>query len=434
MVRGSALRLNGEETEISLAGSDSEQLFSARYVKTCLAAADPGAPVFCFLRLIRMDGVEINDDELINRETLEEGQLHYVLLKMDAKCDQKQLPVLAMDPEECFDPRLILTVAHKIWVENDRDASAESLCRYFCVAWKEAVMRLPHADANETICEETWLSKLLKLVWEVAETEDCRGYCWEGQFITYLGDDFIDLAHDTVGKTAIQFVKEKLEAGTVEQAFETENDLKDILWKLIRQDDGLRGHPSLGGLRFGLGAELMLQLIEKGLPRWVWASPVGEFDDNLLQHILVPVKHGPLCDHGKTLAESKLCIALAERFNLEEFCHHNSAEGQNALCLAADFAFNLQDAVENKSFFWRHLVDDVAPWRQVHEAIQQQMKERIKEFDGSLPLHQGEFLVEDGLWEQAAMIRKEWLRMGWRFACTTIDEQICEVVSWYFQT
>ena len=32
-----------------------------------------GAPVFCFLRLIRMDGVEINDDELINRETLEEG-------------------------------------------------------------------------------------------------------------------------------------------------------------------------------------------------------------------------------------------------------------------------------------------------------------------------------------------------------------------------
>ena len=322
------------------------------------------------------------------------GQLHYVLLKVDAaNCNGNQLPVLAIDPEECFDPRLILTVAHKIWVENGRDASAGSLCRYFCDAWKEAVMRLPYWEANETICEETWLSKLLKLVWEVAETEDCRGYRWEGQLITYLGDDFIDLAHDTVGKAAIQFVKEKLEVATVEQTFQTgSNHLKNILWKLIRQDDGLRGHPTLGGLRFGLGAELMLQLMEKGLPRWVWASSLGEFDDNLLQYILVPVNYGPLCDHGKTIAESKLCIALAERFNLEEFCHHNSAEGQNALCLAADFAFKLQDAVENKSFFWRHLVDDVAPWRQVPEAIQQQMKERIKEFDGALPLQQGDLV------------------------------------------
>lgn len=326
------------------------------------------------------------------------GQLHYVLLEVDAaNCnDRDQLPVLAKTPEECFDPQLILTIAHKIWVQNGRDASAESLCRYFCDAWKEAVMRLPRSQANDTTCEETWLSKLLKLVWEVAEAEDCPGYHWEGHLVTYLGDGFIDLAHDTVEKTAIQFVKEKLDVGTVEKTFETENDLKDTLWKLIRQDDGLRGHPSLGGLRFGLGAELMLQLIDKGLPRWVWASRLGEFDDNLLQYILVPLRNHCLSEHGKTIAESRLCIALAERFNLEEFCHRNSAERQNALCLAADFAFQLQAAVEhsveNRNRLFLDLVDDIAPWRQVHEAIQQQMKERIKEFDGTLPLQQGDLV------------------------------------------
>jgi hypothetical protein len=94
---------------------------------------------------------------------------------------------------------------------------------------------------------------------------------------------------------------------TVEQTFhyiDHGEKAKSDLWKLVQ------GHPRCCsvGLRFGLGADLMMALIEKGLPRCCWAGHSDFYEDNLLQHIMAPVAAVPGdWDPQEGGAQARLC-------------------------------------------------------------------------------------------------------------------------------
>ncbi len=225
----------------------------------------------------------------------------------------------------------------------------------------------------------------------------------------------------------IELVKHKLLPETVEESFPFTSDaLKQDLWKLVRTKK----------LRFGLGADLMMALIDKGLPQWCWGGCLGPFNDNLLQYILEPTAPQHVGD--KEEAEGRLCLFLAERLSLEELCHQNQ-DGRNALFYAEDFA----DVAGRKY--------DGGLWIQVRDVIHEQMEAKVREWQGSL--HQLVELTqsvraglggdadsldslpafEEQMWQQAAVIRQRWLRMGWRFTHGTANQQISEVLNWHFQ-
>ena len=151
------------------------------------------------------------------------------------------------------------------------------------------------------------------------------------------GDLFEDFLHQTVASTTIELVKHKLLPETVEESFPFTSDaLKQDLWNSVRTKKPMRdGRSLLGSLEFGLGADLMMALIDKGLPHWYWRGCLGPFNDNLLQYIIEPTDFRHRTDKGE--AEGRLCIFLAERLSLEELCHQNQ-DGWNALFYAEDFA------------------------------------------------------------------------------------------------
>jgi len=40
---------------------------------------------------------------------------------------------------------------------------------------------------------------------------------------------------------------------------------------------------------------------------------------------------------------------------------------------------------------------------------------------------------EEQMWQQAAVVRQQWLRMGWHFTYWTANQQISEVLNWHVQ-
>ena len=178
------------------------------------------------------------------------------------------------------------------------------------------------------------------------------------------GDSFEDFLHETFASATIELVKHKLLPETVEESFPFTSDaLKRDLWKLVRSS-------FRGGLRFGLGADLMMALIDKGLPHWCWGGCLGPFNRTLLQYIIEPT--GPFHMGDKEEAEGRLCVFLAERLSLEELCHQNQ-DGWIALSSAEDFA----DVAEQRNHHG-------GLWIQVHDAIREQMEAKVREFQGSL--------------------------------------------------
>ena len=87
-------------------------------------------------------------------------------------------------------------------------------------------------------------------------------------------------------------------------------------------------------LRFGLGAEVLIALVNQGLPRMCWAGHSGPDNDNLLMHILARVdrRNWMVGDRPK----AALCLFLATNYTIEELSHRN-VHGTTALWYVEDY-------------------------------------------------------------------------------------------------
>eukprot|EP00438_Fugacium_kawagutii_P011391 Skav218998 [mRNA] locus=scaffold169:358764:359561:+ [translate_table: standard] len=218
----------------------------------------------------------------------------------------------------------------------------------------------------------TCLDRLVTLLVEVAQAD--FGVSARAKLTAYF---LLSFAHAAAGHLAVRFVKKKLQGETVIQTFKAPSDeLREAMWMLIQKKSDVRGNPRVGGLE-GFGAEFMLALMGKGLPRWCWGGYARRSRDNLLQYILEEITLEPIMDHDKTEAERKLCLELATRFSLQELCYQNE-HGQNALYYAVKFVAALQESP------WDQVRDEAPAWMEVRDTIRQQMELRVREFQGNL--------------------------------------------------
>ena len=310
------------------------------------------------------------------------GSLQYVLLDMmsfslDQLLSTDDLIFSYKDLDKLLDPQLLAECGLKICKQKGHE-----FFKHVFGAWTSALQSLPPDEANsfETPFGKTLLSKCIVLLQALDKTEDIvRGliraehpnadYCdfwWPIAINT-----FQEFLHETCASATVELVRHKLLPQTVEQTFRFPSEaVKEDLWKLMREKCPCRGFLQFGGLPDGLGADLMMALIDKGLPEWCWRSCFGPFNDNLMQHVLEPAAVIRYY-HDKEGAEGRLCIFLAERLSLEELCHQNQ-ERRNALFYAEEF-------VEGAG--GRH-PDGL--WIQVRDVIRQQMEAKVREFQGSL--------------------------------------------------
>lgn len=310
------------------------------------------------------------------------GSLQYVLLDMmsfslDQLLSTDDLIFSYKDLDQLLDPQLLAECGLKICKQKGHE-----FFKHVFGAWTSALQSLPPDEANsfETPFGKTLLSKCIVLLQALDKTEDIvRGliraehpnadYCdfrWPIPINT-----FQEFLHETCASATVELVRHKLLPQTVEQTFRFPSEaVKEDLWKLVREKCPCRGFLQFGGLPDGLGADLMMALIDKGLPEWCWRSCFGPFNDNLMQHVLEPAAVIRYY-HDKEGAEGRLCIFLAERLSLEELCHQNQ-ERRNALFYAEEF-------VEGAG--GRH-PDGL--WIQVRDVIRQQMEAKVREFQGSL--------------------------------------------------
>ena len=290
----------------------------------------------------------------------------------------KALEKFQDDPMKLLDPCLVVLLGHRIYIEEEKkqrsmEKGYDACCRFY-EKWTETVLTLPMEEANQVDADgRTCLSKVVTFLVEVAEM-------WDPEDAITMGSYFLDVAHPAAGKMAVQFVKEKLSAETVERTFETpSDDAKETLWSLIKkwvEKGWSRGLLSdfdylEYGLEEGWGAEFMLALMEKGLPTWCWGGYAKDRRQNLLQHILAHPRGG-YPDRARE-PESRLCVELAKRFSLEELCHEDE-RGYNALYYAVNVFFHPERIVG---------APDPLP-AAFADAMKQQMEVRVRTFQGSL--------------------------------------------------
>ncbi|CAE7497726.1 FCPE [Symbiodinium sp. CCMP2456] len=357
------------------------------------------------------------------------------------------------DLDDLLDAKLIMSFALRICKQQ-----GQAFLAHVFTAWTTAMRSLPRSEVNAMPDRLSWgdetsfLTRCLNLL--DAIDDDAEDYArprgtagLEAATDFHDGDlpgcSFIRFLHQTCAGATIDLVREKMDVATVERSFSkfpTET-VKRKLWTLVK---GRKSTGVCGGLWCGLGAELLMALIQKGLPRWCWAGCIGPFSDNLLQHIIEPANRAAAMD-GKEDAEGRLCILLARRFSLEELCHQNQ-DGRNALSYAEEFADHCADGggpmVEDRNA-------DV--WIEVRDVIREEMEARTRAFQGdllklvelarraraglggeadsldSLPA------FDEEIWRRSAALRDEWWRMGWRFRADTRGSQITEVLNWHLQ-
>ena len=255
------------------------------------------------------------------------------------------------DLDELLDAKLIMSFAFEICRQR-----GQAFLAHVFTAWTTAMRSLPRSEVNvmpdRLSCahKTTFLTRCLSLLHAI--DDDAEDYARPRGTAGLIGAThfhdghlpgchFIEFLHRTCAGATIDLVREKMDVGAVEKSFDIfqSETVKSKLWTLVKgRKYPFRNCPSgvRGGIWCGLGAELLMALIDKGLPRWCWAGCIGPFSDNLLQYIIEPANHIAALD-GKEDAEGRLCISLARRFSLEELCHQNQ-DGRNALSYAEEFA------------------------------------------------------------------------------------------------
>ena len=298
------------------------------------------------------------------------------------------------DLEQLLDPKLLITYAYWIW-----KAKGQAFCEHVFGAWTSAMRSLPSSAWTSSLlhCCLTLLGTLedaddfmraadpdvfaRKLAYRFENRfQDFHDKCWPG-------DSLVDFFHRTFASMTIEFVRQKLDARTIEEAFCRNEDEEKVkcLWKFVAGDrwyrrSNARPHPQ--SLRSGLGEELMMALINKGLSKWCWDGPFGPYNDNLLQYILVPLAAETTYwryERGDTKeAKGRLCIFLAERFSLEELCREDE-QGKTVFFYAEIFREHFQRSGD------RAVPAGARIWNQVCHVIAQRMVLSVREFQGSLP-------------------------------------------------
>ena len=282
------------------------------------------------------------------------------------------------DLDQLLEPKPLIAYAAKICKQK-----GQAFCEHVFGSWASALRSLSSDGSNsyEKPFGFTLLNRCMVLLQCLEQTEDIVVHLIRAEhpnadhrFLREFfpdGNWFEDFLHRTFASATLELVKHKLLPETVEESFPFTSDaLKQDLWTLVRAKKPMRdGRSLLGSLEFGLGADLMMALIDKGLPHWCWGGCLGPFNDNLLQYIIEPTAQRHMGD--KEEAEGRLCIFLAERLSLEDLCHQNQ-DGWNALFYAEDFA-----EVAGRNHHG-------GLWIQVRDVIREQMEAKVREFQGSL--------------------------------------------------
>ena len=421
------VRLNGELLEVSLTPKEAKQIKRNRDLKRCLAKHEAtkdlgsfGMPfVILWLRLIhRETSVEVDDRDQVNWEWVAQACLQYVVV------DAMSSALAELPPGEdlmfCYedvchllDPKLMIPYVLEIW--NQR---GQAFCKHLVASWTSTILSLPSevVDDAESPFGKELLHRCFSLLLALEKAEGllCAGAPTSFRHWSYDAlDDMVSFLHTTFTLMTIELVKQKMDVRTVQTSCDRlgREKVKRDVWQLV------------GQLRDGLGADLAMALIDKGLPRWCWAGHWGPWNENLLQSFMAPFADLPDLSPGDQ-PTVKLCAFLAGRLSLQELCH--------------------QDARGKIAYYYADLHWDLVPVRNV---IKEQMERGAREFRGSLlalieltrsvrkdcgslgPLP----AFEEQLWQKAAAIREEWSSMGWRFAEHTTSGQISEVLTWHFQ-
>ena len=287
------------------------------------------------------------------------------------------------DLEQLLDPKLLITYAY--WICK---AKGQVFCEHVFVAWTSAMRNLPSSACSSGLLngclallgrvDDEFIEGVMRatdpdvFAREVANYQD-RFQEFHDQH--WPGNPFEDFLHRTFASTTIELVRQKLDAPTIEEALRLDGNEEKVqgdLWKLVNGHPCVRGRACThGGLRFGLGAELMMALIEKGLPKWCWGL-LGPYNDNLLQYIIEPMAAQQMGFNWNDEEEAKgrLCTFLAQRFSLEEFCRENE-KGENVL----DHSCYLRDCQRGAHG---------KIWIRVCRVIARRMVPCVREFQGSL--------------------------------------------------
>eukprot|EP00435_Cladocopium_sp_Y103_P014836 s1934_g3.t1 len=441
------VRLSGELLEVPLTRHEANKTMSVRDLKRCLAKNDtticriPGSP-FLICRIWLIHDTPLQDEQLVEWEWFEQGSLQYVVKDVMSSALEELPPgddliFCYQDLEELLNPRLLISYICKIWKQR-----GQAFCEHVFTCWRSAILSLPREVYSSTATLHRCLAILVGLeeAEDLMRAEDPETFSNGFYDKRRLVDNLEVFLHKTFASMTIELVRQKVDVETVEHAFHyidymDREKAKNDLWKLVQ------GHPRCyccAGLRFGLGADLMVALIEKGLPRWCWAGHSDFYQDNLLQHIIAPVAAQPVdWDPQEAGAKARLCRFLAERFSLEELCYQNK-DFKNAL-------WYVVHCCENSPFQADPL------WVRVRDEIQERMQAQVRQFQGSLlalvELAQSVRAssacgidpmddlpaFEEQMWQRASIIRGEWLRMGWRFAGQGANAQVSEVLTWHYQ-
>ena len=285
--------------------------------------------------------------------------------------------------EELLDPNLLITYAYRIC-----KAKGHVFCEHVFVAWMSAMRSLPSSAWSPSL-----LHRCLALLGTLEDADDVMRAAdpdvfarevanYQDRFQDFHdkhwpGDPFEDFLQRTFASMTIELVKEKFNAPTIEEAFcqnGNEENQRVFFWKLVGGDRWLHRRARLSGaLRFGLGAELMMALIDKGLPEWCWAGIAGPYNDNLLQYIIAPISALPMDWDDEEETKGRLCICLAERFSLEELCREDE-RGINVF----------YHANKLRDFFQRPGRVSGVIWIEFHSVIVERMVQCVREFQGSL--------------------------------------------------
>ena len=299
------------------------------------------------------------------------GLLQYVVKDVMSSALEELFPgdliFCYQELEELLNPKLLISYICKIWKQR-----GPAFCERVFSSWTSAILSLPrevHSTATLQRCLE--LLEGLEEAEDLMRAEDPESFNKGFHEKRRLVETFEAFLHKAFASMTIEVVRHKMDVETVEQTFRYMNPIdrekaKSDLWKLV-------GHPRSCsvGLRFGLGADLMMALIEKGLPRWCWAGHSDFYEDNLLQHIMAPVAAvGWDRDPEEWGAKAQLCRFLVQRFSLEELCYQNR-DFKNAFWYVLQYC-------ENSPFQADPL------WVRVRDEMQEQMQRQGRDFQGSL--------------------------------------------------
>ena len=342
------------------------------------------------------------------------GSVQYIVadvmsLPSDTLPNKDEMVLCCKDVRKLFDSKLLIIHTFQICKER-----GQVFCEEIFTAWTSAVRSLSHEEVNDCQrpCGKTVLNRCLSLLQALDEADEL--ICAEDPeaFFNSRVDDFYDKRFPvhpfqddgldafllrTVASMTIELVSLKLTRQTVEASFPHPSEaLKAGLWKMVRGEKcHTRGCNRCTGVfhlcaHLGLGVDLLMALINKGLPRWCWAGHLSPFNDSLLQHVLEP---NPKAWNPREDAEGELCMFLAHKLSLQELCHLNE-DGKVALSYAEEY-------------LERHGRHQDGPWIEVPRVIKQQMEEKVRHFEGSLiELMELARLVRAGLRGSLALLRQ----------------------------